>query len=105
MMKAFPKRILAALTLAGKRSIGTSPLSNGDGCPGGPTLSMHRIDPTSARLFVAIVEAGSIARAAAREHIVPSAVSRRLAELEAMFDEGYHFKHVDTIFARVFGEG
>jgi adenylosuccinate lyase len=34
-------------------------------------------------------------------------VSARLsrAELEAMFDEGYHFKHVDTIFARVFGEG
>lgn len=25
-------------------------------------------------------------------------------ELEAMFDLGYHFKHVDTIFARVFGE-
>lgn len=25
------------------------------------------------------------------------------AELEAMFDEGYHFKHADTIFARVFG--
>ncbi len=25
------------------------------------------------------------------------------AELEALFDEGYHFKHVDTIFARVFG--
>ena len=49
---------------------------------------MHRIDPTSARLFLAIVEAGSIARAAAREHIVPSAVSRRLAELEAMFEVG-----------------
>jgi adenylosuccinate lyase len=32
-------------------------------------------------------------------------VTARLApgELEAMFDEGYHFKHVDTIFARVFG--
>jgi adenylosuccinate lyase len=27
-----------------------------------------------------------------------------VAELEAMFDEAYHFKHVDTIFARVFGE-
>jgi len=27
------------------------------------------------------------------------------AELEALFDLGYHFKHVDTIFARVFGEG
>ncbi len=27
------------------------------------------------------------------------------AELEAMFDLGYHFKHVDTIFERVFGKG
>ncbi|MEL0071899.1 MAG: adenylosuccinate lyase [Rhodobiaceae bacterium] len=26
------------------------------------------------------------------------------AALEALFDIGYHFKHVDTIFARVFGE-
>ena len=25
------------------------------------------------------------------------------AELEALFDLGYHTKHVDTIFARVFG--
>jgi adenylosuccinate lyase len=24
-------------------------------------------------------------------------------ELEAMFDLGYHLKHVDTIFSRVFG--
>jgi adenylosuccinate lyase len=23
--------------------------------------------------------------------------------LDAMFDEAYHFKHIDTIFARVFG--
>jgi adenylosuccinate lyase len=32
-------------------------------------------------------------------------VSARLspAELEALFDLGYHFKHVDTIFRRVFG--
>ncbi|MFP6746006.1 MAG: adenylosuccinate lyase [Alphaproteobacteria bacterium] len=27
-----------------------------------------------------------------------------VAELEAMFDLGYHTKHVDTIFARVFGD-
>jgi len=27
------------------------------------------------------------------------------AELETLFDLGYHFKHVDTIFARVFGDG
>lgn len=26
------------------------------------------------------------------------------AELEALFDNGYHFKHVDTIFDRVFGK-
>ncbi|MBP0578771.1 adenylosuccinate lyase [Labrys sp. LIt4] len=32
-------------------------------------------------------------------------VSAKLSDaaLEAMFDEGYHFKHVDTIFDRVFG--
>ena len=46
---------------------------------------MRRIDFTSARLFLAIVEEGSIARAARREHIVPSAISRRLAELEDLF--------------------
>jgi adenylosuccinate lyase len=35
------------------------------------------------------------------------AVTKRVssAEIEAMFDLGYHTKHVDTIFARVFGEG
>jgi adenylosuccinate lyase len=27
----------------------------------------------------------------------------KAADLDAMFDEAYHFKHVDTIFARVFG--
>jgi adenylosuccinate lyase len=26
-------------------------------------------------------------------------------QIEALFDLGYHFKHVDTIFARVFGKG
>ena len=27
------------------------------------------------------------------------------AQLEAVFDDAYHFKHVDTVFARVFGAG
>jgi adenylosuccinate lyase len=33
-------------------------------------------------------------------------VPRKLtpAEIEAQFDLDYHFKEVDTIFARVFGE-
>lgn len=41
-----------------------------------------KLDPVSLRLFVAAMEEGAIARAAAREHIAPSAASRRLAELE-----------------------
>lgn len=43
-----------------------------------------KIDPVSLQLFVSIVEEGTISAAAEREHIVASAVSRRLAELEAM---------------------
>ena len=27
------------------------------------------------------------------------------AELEDLFDLAYHFKHVDTVFDRVFGKG
>lgn len=46
---------------------------------------VRRIDPYSLRLFVAAAQAGSIARAAAREHIAASALSRRLADLEAAF--------------------
>jgi DNA-binding transcriptional LysR family regulator len=41
-----------------------------------------RIDPVSLRLFVAVVDTGTIAAAAEREYIAPSAVSRRLSDLE-----------------------
>ena len=44
---------------------------------------MRDIDPVSIRLFLATLEEGSMARAAARENIVPSAVSKRIAEMEA----------------------
>ena len=44
---------------------------------------MRDIDPVSIRLFLATLEEGSIARAAARENIVPSAVSKRISEMEA----------------------
>jgi DNA-binding transcriptional LysR family regulator len=47
---------------------------------------MRNIESYLAKVFVSIVEEGSIAKAAAREHIVPSAVSKRLAELEAMLN-------------------
>ncbi len=42
----------------------------------------RRIDLTSLQLFVAVCELGSIGRAAEREFIAASAVSKRLAELE-----------------------
>lgn len=41
-----------------------------------------RLDVYTIRLFIAVAEEGSIARAAAREHIAASALSRRLADLE-----------------------
>ena len=36
---------------------------------------LHNADPTTLRLFVAVCEEGTIARAAEREAIVPSAIS------------------------------
>lgn len=43
------------------------------------------IDPYSLRLFLAAAREGSIARAAATEHIAASALSRRIADLERAF--------------------
>ncbi|WP_206956196.1 LysR family transcriptional regulator [Trinickia acidisoli] len=42
-----------------------------------------RVDPYSLELFISVVHEGSIARAASRNHIAPSALSRRIADLEA----------------------
>ena len=43
------------------------------------------IDPLSLKLFVSIVEEGTIASAAEREHIAASAVSKRISEMEEIF--------------------
>jgi DNA-binding transcriptional LysR family regulator len=43
---------------------------------------MHDLDLTSLRLFVAVCETRNIARAAQQHHIVASAVSKRIAQLE-----------------------
>jgi DNA-binding transcriptional LysR family regulator len=40
-------------------------------------------DPLSLRLFVSVIEEGTIAAAAARHHIAAAAVSKRISELEA----------------------
>lgn len=42
------------------------------------------IDPKSLKLFVSVIQNGTIAAAAEREHIAAAAVSRRVSELEAL---------------------
>lgn len=46
-------------------------------------MTSRPLDPLSLQLFVAVCEEGSIARAAAREALVASALSKRIAALEA----------------------
>ena len=45
---------------------------------------MPRLDPTSLKLFVRVVEEGTIAAVAEREHIAAAAVSKRLSEIESV---------------------
>jgi DNA-binding transcriptional LysR family regulator len=45
-----------------------------------------KLDPVSLRLFVSVVEEGTITAAAKREHIAAAAVSKRLSELEDLLD-------------------
>ena len=47
-------------------------------------MALH-FDLRDLELFVAVAEAGSIARAAERSHTVASAVSKRLSDLEESF--------------------
>lgn len=44
---------------------------------------MQRLDPISLNLFVRVIEEGTIAAAAEREHIAAAAVSKRLSEIES----------------------
>ncbi|MDY7560711.1 LysR family transcriptional regulator [Pseudomonas sp. 10B1] len=45
-----------------------------------------KLDPVSLRLFVSVIEEGTIAAAAKREHIAAAAVSKRLSELEELLN-------------------
>jgi DNA-binding transcriptional LysR family regulator len=53
----------------------------------------RRVDLTSLQLFVAVCELGSIGRAAEREFIAASAVSKRLSDLEATLDTPLLYRH------------
>ena len=45
---------------------------------------LRRLDPASLKLFIAVIEEGTIAAAAEREHLVAAAVSRRISKLESI---------------------
>ena len=54
---------------------------------------VRRIDLMSLQLFVAVCELGSIGRAAEREFIAASAVSKRLSDLEAATGTTLLYRH------------
>ncbi|MFJ4112476.1 LysR substrate-binding domain-containing protein [Pseudomonas sp. NPDC089758] len=55
--------------------------------------STWRYDPTTLRLFIATCEEGSFTRAAERENMVPSAVGKRIAELEEVVGAPLLYRH------------
>jgi DNA-binding transcriptional LysR family regulator len=64
----------------------------------------RRLDLTSMQLFVAVCELGSIARAAEREAIAASAVSKRIADLEATLGTGLLNRHARGVDLTAAGE-
>ena len=64
----------------------------------------RRIDLTSLQLFVAVCELGSIGRAAEREFIAASAVSKRLSDLEAALQTPLLYRHTRGVDLTPAGE-
>lgn len=64
----------------------------------------RRIDLTSLQLFVAVCELGSIGRAAEREFIAASAVSKRLSDLEATVGAPLLYRHTRGVDLTPAGE-
>ncbi|MDB5965727.1 MAG: LysR family transcriptional regulator [Polaromonas sp.] len=64
----------------------------------------RRIDLTSLQLFVAVCELGSIGKAAEREFIAASAVSKRLSDLEATLDTPLLYRHTRGVGLTPAGE-
>lgn len=68
-------------------------------------ISTRQFNLTSLQLFVAVCETGSIGRAAAREFIAPSAVSKRIADLEADMGVALLQRHSRGVIPTAAGEG
>ena len=64
----------------------------------------RRIDLTSLQLFVAVCELGSIGKAAEREFIAASAVSKRLSDLEATLHTSLLYRHTRGVGLTPAGE-
>lgn len=64
----------------------------------------RRMDLTSLQLFVAVCELGSIGKAAEREFIAASAVSKRLSDLEATLDTPLLYRHARGVDLTPAGE-
>jgi DNA-binding transcriptional LysR family regulator len=64
----------------------------------------RRIDLTSLQLFVAVCELGSIGKAAEREFIAASAVSKRLSDLEATLETTLLYRHTRGVNLTPAGE-
>lgn len=64
----------------------------------------RRLDLTSLQLFVAVCELGSIGKAAEREFIAASAVSKRLSDLEAALDTPLLYRHTRGVDLTPAGE-
>ena len=64
----------------------------------------RRIDLTSLQLFVAVCELGSIGRAAEREFIAASAISKRLSDLEATLNTPLLYRHTRGVDLTPAGE-
>jgi DNA-binding transcriptional LysR family regulator len=64
----------------------------------------RRFDLTSLQLFVAVCELGSIGRAAEREFIAASAVSKRLSDLEAALETPLLYRHARGVDLTPAGE-
>jgi len=65
---------------------------------------MRVVDPISLRVFISTIEEGSIARAAKRENLVPSAISKRIVDLERLLGVQLLTRGTDGVFPTPAGE-
>jgi DNA-binding transcriptional LysR family regulator len=71
----------------------------------GKRAALRGLDITTLRLFLAAVEEGNLAKAAEREHIAISAISRRISDLEARWGVQLLERHDRGVIATAAGQG